>query len=385
MAVSAKEEASCLNSLIFDFRLRDFVDIGLAFPDCIGLNSAMKYWAFISYSHKDATVADWLHKKLETYRVPRSLVGTPSRDGTVPARLIPIFRDREELPTSSQLGDNLQKALEQSRYLVVICSPASAQSRWVEEEIRAFKGWHGRDRIIALIASGIPNASDGSNTGAECFPYSMRFEGEGPGSTAVRIEPIAADLRPDGDGRPRAFLKIVAGLLGVGFDDLYQREKRREQRRRVLTGAIAVAGVLILATIYWSFRQEMGTVRKEAGLLTAEYKDIRPKNKEAEKRILAAVEEVDKALAALEAASTTTTTADELKAAWENVSKVLTKPNQEARTTDESIFAMEVSKPLNARMLKISPAYGKELEKRLVAEATKAYEKRRDEEAAQKK
>ena len=46
---------------------------------------------------------------------------------------------------------------------------------------------------------------------------------------------------------------------------------------------------------------------------------------------------------------------------------------------------MEVSKPLNARLAKISPEYGKELEKRLVAEATKAYEKRRQEEAEQKK
>lgn len=345
----------------------------------------MKYWAFISYSHKDAAIADWLHKKLETYRVPGSLVGKPSRDGEVPARLIPIFRDREELPTSSQLGDNLQRSLEQSRYLVVICSPAAAQSRWVEEEIRAFKTWHGRDRIIALIGSGIPNATDGPEPALECFPYSLRFEGVGADSTPVRIEPIAADLRPDGDGRPRAFLKIVAGLLGVGFDDLYQREKRREQRRRVLAGAIAVAGVLILAAIYWSFRQEMGTVRKEAGLLTAEYKDIRPKNKEAEKRIVAAVQEVEKALGALEAARTTTTTADEYKLAWENVSKVLVKPVQEAKATDESIFAMELSKPLNERMVKISPEYRTELERRLVAEATKAYEKRRQEEAEQEK
>ena len=122
------------------------------------LLGSVKYWAFISYSHKDTAIADWLHKKLETYRVPRSLVGTPTRDGTAPERLIPIFRDREELPTSSQLGDNLQRSLQQSRYLVVICSPASAQSRWVEEEIRSFKNWHGRDRIIALIGSGIVSA-----------------------------------------------------------------------------------------------------------------------------------------------------------------------------------------------------------------------------------
>ena len=171
-------------------------------------------------------------------------------------------------------------------------------------------------------------------------------------STPVRVEPIAADLRPGGDGKQRAFLKIVAGLLGVGFDDLYQREKRREQRRRLLAGALALGAVLVLAGIYLSFRQEMGAVRKEAGLLTTEYKDIRPKNKEAEQRILAAAAEVEKALDDMEAAQTTTTTSDELKLAWENVGKVLTKPNQEAKTTDESIFAMEVSKPLNARMAK---------------------------------
>ena len=89
----------------------------------------MKYWAFISYSHKDTAIADWLHPRLETYRVPKSLVGTPSREGEVPSRIMPIFRDREELPTSSELGDNLQKSLQQSRYLIVICSPDAAKSR----------------------------------------------------------------------------------------------------------------------------------------------------------------------------------------------------------------------------------------------------------------
>jgi len=339
----------------------------------------VKYWAFISYSHKDSAIADWLHKKLETYRVPGSLVGTPTRDGTAPARLIPIFRDREELPTSSQLGDNLQRALQQSRYLVVICSPASAQSRWVEEEIRAFKNWHGRDRIIALIGSGIPNASHAAD---EAFPNSLRFETDGAESAPVRIEPIAADLRAEGDGRQRAFLKIAAGLLGVGFDDLYQREKRREHRRRILVGTAIVARILILAALYWSFRSELATVRKEAGLLTTEYKNVRPKNKEAEKRIVAAAKEVDAALTAMEQARQNTTTAAEYKLAMENVQKVLNKPVKEASAADESIFAMELSKPLNERLAKISPEYVEELKRRLIDEATKAYEKKRAEEKA---
>jgi hypothetical protein len=341
----------------------------------------VKYWAFISYSHKDSAIADWLHKKLETYRVPKSLVGTPTRDGTAPARLIPIFRDREELPTSSALGDNLQRALQQSRYFVVICTPAAAQSRWVEEEIRAFKGWHGRDRIIALIGAGIPNATDPAE---ESFPYSLRFEGEGD-SAPVRIEPIAADLRAEGDGRQRAFLKIVAGLLGVGFDDLYQREKRREQRRKMLMLAAAAAVLLVLGAIYWSFRSELGSVRQEAGLLTTEYKNVRPKNKEAEKRILAAAQEVDAALTSLEQARTKTTTAAEYKLAMEKVQKVQNKPVQTASTTDESIFAMEVSKPLNERLAKISPEYTEELKRRVIDEATKAYEQKRDAEKARKK
>jgi hypothetical protein len=354
----------------------------LASSSQVGLLDSVKYWAFISYSHKDAAIADWLHKKLETYRVPPGLVGTPTRDGAAPERLIPIFRDREELPTSSQLGDNLQRSLQQSRYLVVICSPASAQSRWVEEEIRSFKNWHGRDRIIALIGSGIPNATDPDE---ESFPHSLRFESNGAEAAPVRIEPIAADLRPEGDGRERAFLKIVAGLLGVGFDDLYQREKRREQRRRTLRMAAIAAGILILAAIYWSFRSELGSVRKEAGLLTTEYKNVRPKNKDAEKRIVAAAQEVDAALTALEQARQSTTTAAEYKSAMANVQKVLTKPVQAASTTDESIFAMEISKPLNERLAKIQPEYTEELKRRLIDEATKAYEKKRDEETAAKK
>lgn len=121
----------------------------------------MKYWAFLSYSHTDAKWGDWLHKALETYRVPRRLIGKESRDGKIPARLFPIFRDREELPVSADLGSNINEALRESRYLIVICSPRAAQSRWVGEEIKTFKKLGREDRILALIIDGEPNASDG--------------------------------------------------------------------------------------------------------------------------------------------------------------------------------------------------------------------------------
>src|SRR5438270_7229467 len=117
-----------------------------------------KYWAFISYSHTDQKWGAWLHRRLETFRVPRSLIGQPGRDEPVPRRLFPVFRDREELPSSADLGANIRMALEQSRFLVVICSPRSAASKWVAEEILLYKRLHGEDRVLALIVDGEPNA-----------------------------------------------------------------------------------------------------------------------------------------------------------------------------------------------------------------------------------
>ena len=98
-----------------------------------------KYWAFVSYSHHDKTWGEWLHRSLESYRMPRRLVGRPGRDGPVPKRLFPIFRDTEELPAAGSLSEEIHDALYSSKCLVVICSPASAQSDYVNEEIRYFK------------------------------------------------------------------------------------------------------------------------------------------------------------------------------------------------------------------------------------------------------
>jgi hypothetical protein len=210
-----------------------------------------RYWAFISYSHQDTAVAEWLHKALETYRVPRRLVGRSSRDGRVPGRLYPVFRDRDELPGSSNLGDNITSALEQSRYLIVICSPRAATSRWVNEEVTAFKRLGREDRILCLIVDGEPNAADRSgDAAAECFPEAVRYGVDGAGRpTTERKEPIAADLRPHADGRANAKLKVLAGLLGVGFDELKQRELQRRRRRRlVLTVQGAAALLAVLAT-----------------------------------------------------------------------------------------------------------------------------------------
>ena len=111
------------------------------------VNPGAFYWAFLSYSSKDSALSRRFYRRLENYSIPRDLVGRPGRDGAVPRRLFPCFRDRDELPLSADLGDTIKDALRASRYLIVICTPASARSRWVNEEVRYFKSLGRADRI----------------------------------------------------------------------------------------------------------------------------------------------------------------------------------------------------------------------------------------------
>ena len=213
------------------------------------LTSTAKYRAFISYSHSDELSVEWLHKKLENYRVPSKIVGQDTEFGPIPRRLTPIFRDRDELATSDDLGRELTAAIDASMFLLVICSPASAQSRWVNEEIKAFKKVHGNAKVRAVIVGGEPLSGDPKT---ECFPEALQFKVDKAGElTAEPAEPIAADLRKGGDGKKYAISKLVAGLTGARLDDIVRREQgRRNARMRGVAagfGAIAFAlGALAL-------------------------------------------------------------------------------------------------------------------------------------------
>lgn len=220
-----------------------------------------KYFAFISYSHADEAVCRWLHSALETYRVPRRLVGRATEFGPVPPRLVPVFRDRDELTGAADLGSKVTAALEASQHLIVICSPAAARSRWVDAEIRSFKRLGRADRVLTVIAAGEPHSSTVPGQEAlECFPPSLRFAVEPDGSLSTRpVEPVAVDLRPGKDGRANAKLKLIAGLLGVDFDDLKRRDQRRQQRRMLLVTVASVVGMLVtgaLAVSAWVARQD---------------------------------------------------------------------------------------------------------------------------------
>jgi tetratricopeptide (TPR) repeat protein len=237
---------------------------------------APKYRAFISYSHRDSSWASWLHASLERYHPPKALIGTVTARGAVPKRLAPVFRDRDELPSATNLGTLISAALEGSACQIVICSPRSAKSKWVNEEILEFKRLGREDRIFCLIVDGEPNATDMPGREAEeCFPPALRFHvGRNGELTTARTEPIAADARPGKDGKSNAKLKLISRLLGVGFDSLKRREQARRTRRlfavacAALAGMVLTSGLAAYALVQRSAAQRQ-TVRAEAEAETA--------------------------------------------------------------------------------------------------------------------
>ena len=213
----------------------------------------MRYGAFLSYSHADERHARWLLQRLEGYRVPKRLVGTPGRHGPVPARLGPVFRDRDEVAAAGDLGATITAALADSAALVVICSPASARSRWVDAEAGLFRASGRGDRVFCFVVDGDPSGRDPARA---CFPPAL-LAPDVPGGPPR--EPLAADARAEGDGRDRAFLRLVAGLLGVGYDDLAQREAQRRQRRLAAIAAVSLAVTALalgLAAAAWVARND---------------------------------------------------------------------------------------------------------------------------------
>lgn len=185
----------------------------------------LRYRAFISYSHQDEAWASWLHRALETYRVPRHLSGTETELGEVPRRVRPVFRDRDDMSSATDLADTVKQALSDSENLVVVCSPAAASSRWVNNEIREFAALGRSDRVFCIIVDGEPSDDDSVSN---CFPTALAEIG-------LR-EPLAADVRKWADGKHVALLKLIAGLLGIRLDQLRQRDLQRRRKRQLMVG-----------------------------------------------------------------------------------------------------------------------------------------------------
>ncbi|MET0395998.1 MAG: TIR domain-containing protein [Longimicrobiaceae bacterium] len=248
-------------------------------PAVAKLDTAPRYWCFISYRHadnreQDRAWASWLHGELERYDVPPALVGKKNARGDViPARIYPVFRDEQSQAANSDLGRAIADALDSSRFLVVLCSPRAAESRYVADEIHHFKRTNRADRIIAAIIDGEPGDPE-----RECFPEPLRHPllPDGTLDTSTAESPIAADFRvSDGESTGQGYtsvqayyrrfredgnvsrrearkradayddrlqlmkLKVIAGILGVTLEELRDRDQVHQlqlarRRTRVL-------------------------------------------------------------------------------------------------------------------------------------------------------
>ncbi len=192
------------------------------------------YYAFVSYSHKDEKWGRWIQTALERYRLPaavRKEVGKP-----LPQRIHPVFRDDTDLG-AGRLENNLRQELEQSRYLIVVCSPNSAKPNaegrhWVDEEVARFCEMDRTDRVIPVIVAGTAETS---------FCPKIREEG-------------LLGLDATSHSRSRILNDIVAKILGLRPDALWRREERRLRawrRWRSFAAALAVSFVTLGGYIAW--------------------------------------------------------------------------------------------------------------------------------------
>ena len=189
-----------------------------------------EYYAFISYKREDEKWAEWLQEKLEYYKLP-TYIKEDRPD--IPDFIRPIFRDATDLEIGL-LNENIHRGLRESRYLIVVCSPNTPKSKWVNLEIEEFAQMGKAKNIIPFIVDGIANAEDESQ---ECLPDAIKklsFPGEDE-ILGANIHELSPDY---------AVVKVIARMLEIRIDKLWQRylvaeekEKQRlkEQNDRLLT------------------------------------------------------------------------------------------------------------------------------------------------------
>jgi tetratricopeptide (TPR) repeat protein len=212
---------------------------------------AIRYRAFLSYSHRDTAWSKWLQRALERFRIGRDLVGRATPAGLVPKTLRPIFRDREDFSGGSRLPDATVAALHASAALLVLCSTASARRPAVNEVVRLFRSRHpDRPVIPILVDDKVP----------ENLPPALRYELSPDGTITDReVGVLGPDLRESGDGKSLGLAKVIAGLTGIDPDEILrsaeQARRRSQQFRAVFAGLFLAFAVVVSGGAVFAWHQ----------------------------------------------------------------------------------------------------------------------------------
>jgi hypothetical protein len=203
------------------------------------------YDGFISYSRRDEAFAAALQTALQKF--------TPPRGPGEPSRGLYIFRDRSDF-SGVDYRAAIAQHLERSKALIVLCSPAARESRYVNDEIDEFVRLKGPSRIVPVLVSGIPNnEAHPGNESQLAFPEALM---------RVFATPLAADyrgfvhnLRPSKPPYSDAWYFLLANLLGLPRAVVEQREEQRRARRhrRRVAAAAVVAAVAIAGSGWFAY------------------------------------------------------------------------------------------------------------------------------------
>ena len=197
-----------------------------------------KYYAFVSYSHKDKKWANWLYRKLCAYRLPR-IVKKSNKD--LPRSLTPLFLDEYHLQ-AGKIRDNINKELDSSKNLIVICSPNIIEPNadgvnWIDYEVEHFSDSGKTNRIIPVLVEGDKSTSF-------C-------------DTLKKLDVLAQDVPKNKEAR--VISNVVAGLLELDPDLLWRDEQRRRKKRMIVTSCLAALAILLLSLLgvmYWDWNKE---------------------------------------------------------------------------------------------------------------------------------
>lgn len=206
-----------------------------------------EYFAFISYKREDERWAKWLQHKLEHYHLPTNV---RKDNPSLPQSIRPVFKDTSEL-AAGVLADEIHEALDNSKYLVVICSPRAAQSKWVGKEVQTFIDMGRSDKIIPFIIGGKPFSE---NPEEECFPSALLNLPKEQELLGVNINEM---------GRDAAVVKVVARMFGLKFDALWQRYEREQKRKRWMWIAGAILLALLGLSIGGYFVMQNGIIERQ--------------------------------------------------------------------------------------------------------------------------
>lgn len=199
------------------------------------------YNAFISYRHADldSKIAEHVQKQLEHFHVPHKLKKKLKHE-----KITRIFRDKDELPITSDLTETITNALEKAEYLIVICSTNTKESMWVKREIKTFLKTHTMDKVLTVLCNGEPYEV----IPEELLTTTKEYVDE-TGMThtvEVPIEPLSCDYRlPKSTADKEELPRLASALLGCSYDELQRR--RRQYRIRRATAIVAATFAVMLA------------------------------------------------------------------------------------------------------------------------------------------